>query len=171
MAETGLLKPDARVELLDGQIIDMSPIGPFHGGVVNRLNLRFNELAKGRWIVSVQNPLHLDEYSEPEPDLMLLKPAPDQYTTRHPGPLDVVLLVEVADTSLDYDRGEKLPAYGGAGVPEVWLVDLRELTLEVYRQPHLTGYGSTTLLRAGDKASPLAFPDVTIDVADLMKQG
>src|ERR1041385_3379705 len=84
MAETGVLKPDARVELLDGQIIDMEPIGPFHGGSVNRLNRLFNELSRNRWLVTAQNPVHLNEYSEPQPDLMLVKPEPDDYMTTHP---------------------------------------------------------------------------------------
>ena len=103
MAETGVLKPDARVELLDGKIIDMSPIGPFHGGMVNRLIRWFSTHARGRWLVSAQNPLRLDDYSEPEPDLMLLRPAPDDYTSRHPLPEDVILPIEVSDTTLDYD--------------------------------------------------------------------
>src|ERR1043165_8833237 len=108
MAETGILRPDARVELLDGKIIDMSPIGPFHGGVTKRLIRFFTLLAKGRWIVSAQDPLHLDQHSEPQPDLMLLKPAADDYTSRHPIPADVFLLIEVADTTLALDRDEKL---------------------------------------------------------------
>src|SRR5205809_4820442 len=104
MAETGVLRPDARLELLDGQIIDMSPIGPFHGGVTKRLNRLFTRLGEGRWVVAVQDPVHLDEHSEPQPDLMLLKPVSGDYTNRHPGPDDVFLLIEVSDTSLAYDR-------------------------------------------------------------------
>ncbi|MDB6124693.1 MAG: putative dioxygenase [Pedosphaera sp.] len=167
MAETGVLKPDARVELLDGQIIDMSPIGPFHGSMVKRLNRLFNNLAAGRFLVSVQDPVLLDEHSEPQPDLMLLKPAHDDYSTRHPGPEDVLLLVEVADTSLAYDRGEKLTAYGRAGIREVWIVNLAEQAIETYREPHYAGYGITTVQRTGDKANPLAFPDVSVDVTQL----
>jgi Uma2 family endonuclease len=169
MAETGLLKPDTRVELLDGQIIDMSPIGPFHGGVTKRLLRYLSKAARGRWLVAAQDPLHLDQHSEPQPDLMLLKPAPDDYTTRHPGAADVLLLIEVADTSLDYDRHEKLPAYGRAGVAEVWLVNLPDQTFEVYREPHLAGYNLRTTLRAGDQACPAAFPDVRVDVAEILK--
>src|SRR6185503_12493440 len=92
MAETGVLKPDARVELLDGKIIDMSPIGPFHGGSVKRLIRLFNKPSAGRWLVSAQDPVHLDDNSEPQPDLMLLKPLADDYTSRHPVPDDVFLL-------------------------------------------------------------------------------
>jgi Uma2 family endonuclease len=170
MAETGVLRPDARVELLDGRIIDMSPIGPFHGGVTKSLNGIFSAASRGRWQVSVQDPLHLDEHSEPQPDLMLLKPVADCYRKRHPVPGDVFLLVEVSDTTLDLDRGEKLAAYGRAGIPEVWIVDLVHLAVEVYREPHFTGYGAKAVLRAGDQARPAAFPDAAVDVAELLKR-
>jgi Uma2 family endonuclease len=169
MAETGLLKPDARVELLDGEIIDMSPIGPPHGGVSKRLNHLFTESAKGRWIVSVQDPVRLDDYSEPQPDLMLLRLTPDFYSSRHPGPKDVLLLIEVADTSLDVDREKKLPAYARAGISEVWIVNVPDKAIEVYRGPSMGGYQSISTVRAGEKASSLAFPDVTVEVAELLK--
>ena len=169
MAETGVLRPDARVELLDGRIIDMSPIGPFHGGLVKRLSRFFNLQAKGRWIVSTQDPIRLDDRSQPEPDVMLLKPAADDYTSRHPQPDDVFLLIEVADTTLEYDREEKLPAYGRAGVAEVWIINLQDETIEVYREPHFAGYGSKTVLNAGEKIAPLAFPDAVVDVGELLK--
>ena len=170
MAETGVLRPDARVELLNGEIIDMSPIGPFHGGLVNRLIRIFTKKSKGRWMVSAQNPLRLDDHSEPEPDVMLLKPAPDDYTSRHPQPDDVFLLIEVSDSTLDFDHEEKLPAYGRAGVAEAWIVNLIDATIEVYREPHFTGYGSKTIVRAGDTVAPLAFPDAAVDVAELLKK-
>ncbi len=170
MAETGVLRPDARVELLDGRIIDMSPIGPFHGGVTKQLNEIFTAASRGRWQTSVQDPLHLDEHSEPQPDLMLLKPSADYYRKQHPVPGDVFLLVEVSDTTLELDREEKLPAYGRAGVAEAWIVDLNHATIEVYRDPHFTGYASKTILRAGDQATPLAFPDVVVDVAKLLER-
>ena len=170
MAETGVLAPDARVELLEGEIIDMEPIGPFHGGATKRLNSLFAPLGKGRWTVSIQDPLRLSRHSEPQPDLMLLRPDPDDYTDQHPTPEDVFLLVEVADSSLDHDREKKLPAYGRAGIAEVWIVNLNELTVEVYREPNFTGYGSKAVLRAGDQAKPLAFPDAAVDVAELLKR-
>ena len=170
MAETGVLRPDARVELLNGEIIDMSPIGPFHGGVVSRLTRLFNKLSKNRWLVWPQNPLRLDDHSEPEPDVMLLKPAADDYVSQHPQPDDVFLLIEVADSTLDYDQTEKLPAYGRAGIAEVWIVNLNDLTVEVYREPHFTGYGRKTVARAGDILAPLAFPDAAVDVAELLKK-
>ena len=170
MAETGVLRPDARVELLDGKIIDMSPIGPFHGGVTNYLNQIFTTASKSRWLMSVQNPVRLDDHSEPQPDIMLLKPASDFYRKRHPQPEDVFLLVEISDSTLETDQEDKLPAYGRAGVAEVWIVNLNELTVEVYREPNFTGYGSKTILQAGDQARPLAFPDVAVDVTELLKR-
>src|SRR5205085_2721232 len=124
--------------------------------------------ARGRWLVAVQDPAHLDEHSEPQPDLMLLKVVADFYSARHPEPADVFLIIEVADSSPSYDREKKLPAYGRAGIPEVWIVNLEDRAVEVYREPHLTGYGSITVLRPGDKACPLAFPDAAMDVAELL---
>ena len=170
MAETGVLRPDARVELLNGEIIDMSPIGPFHGGLVNRLIRIFTKISKGRWMVSAQNPLRLENHSEPEPDVMLLKPSPDDYTNRHPQPEDVFLLIEVSDTTLDYDREEKLPAYGRAGISEVWIVNLNDETIEIYREPHFTGYGSKIVRHTGDEVVPQAFPDAVVNVAELLKR-
>jgi len=169
MAETGVLKPDARVELLNGEIIDMSPIGPFHGGVVKRLIDLFTQACKGRWSVCVQDPVHLDDHSEPEPYFMLLKRDPGGYTSRHPEPEDVYLLVEVSDASLVTDQEEKLPTYGRAGIAEVWIVNLVDLTVEVYREPHFTGYGSKTVLHAGDQARLQAFPEAVVDVGELLK--
>ena len=169
MAETGVLRPDARVELLSGEIIDMSPIGPFHGGVVNYLTEVLTTLARGRWMTSVQNPLHLDDHSEPQPDLMLLRPATDYYRRRHPQSADVFLLIEVSDTSIGIDREDKLPAYGRAGIGEVWIVNLTDLTVEVYRQPHFTGFALKTVLRPGEQAAPLVFPDAGVSVAELLK--
>lgn len=168
MAETGVLNPDARVELLDGEVIDMSPIGPFHGGVTDYLTEILVAASQGRWRTRVQNSLRLDEHSEPQPDLVLARPI--DYRERHPQPDDVYLLIEVADASLATDRGNKLPAYGRAGIPEVWIVNLEELTIEVYREPNFTGYGAKAVLRPGDHAQPQAFPDVAVDVAKLLRR-
>jgi Uma2 family endonuclease len=158
------------VELLDGRILDISPIGPFHGGIVKRLSRLLTLEAKGRWILSNQDPLRLDEHSELEPDVMLLKPVADDYTNRHPAPEDVLLLIEVSDTTLEYDLQEKVPAYGHAGIAEVWIVNLKNGTIEVYREPHFAGYGSKAVMGASDQAMPQAFPDVTIPVGDLPKR-
>ena len=170
MVEVGLLRPDARVELLNGKVIDMSPIGPFHGGVVLRLTRLFNKLSKDRWLVSPQNSMSLDEHSEPQPDVLILKPMADDYINRLPRPEDVHLLIEVSDTSLGQDQEVKLPLSGRAGVPEVWIVNLNEGAIEVYREPHFTGYASKNILRAGNKVAPQSFPDAVVDVAELLKR-
>jgi len=170
MAETGVLRPNARVELLNGEIIDTSPIGPFHGGVTTYLTEFFAAASKGRWQTRIQNPVRLDEHSEPQPDLVLAKPVPDFYRKQHPQPEDVFLLIEVSDSTLEADQAEKIPAYGRAGVAEVWIVNLIDATIEVYREPHFTGYGSKTILRAGDTIAPLAFPDAAVDVAELLRR-
>jgi Uma2 family endonuclease len=169
MARTGVLKPDARVELLDGEIIDMAPIGPLHGGGTNYLNEHFTARARGRYLVAIQNPVHLDQHSAPQPDLMLLKRATDYYRSRHPRPEDVFLLIEVADTSLAYDRERKLPAYARAGITEVWIVNLEAKTFEVNREPHLAGYHSSVVLRVGEQARPVAFPDLSVDLAEFFR--
>jgi len=118
MAETGVLRPDARVELLNGEIIDMSPIGPFHGGVTNYLIEIFTAASKGRWMTSVQNPVRLDDHSEPQPDLVLLKPSPDFYRRQHPQPTDVYLLIEVSDSSLASDREANFRLTGARELPK-----------------------------------------------------
>jgi Uma2 family endonuclease len=170
MAETGVLKPDARVELLDGEIVDMMPIGPFHAGTTNRLAKLFLKVSQERWQVAIQTPVRLAQHSEPQPDLMLLRPSPDDYTRCHPGPDDVLLLIEVADSAVTYDRSKKLPAYGRAGIPEVWIINLPERTVEVCREPHFLGYASETVLQPGEAASPAAFPDAAVDIEALLRQ-
>ncbi len=169
MAEKGLLRPDARVELVDGRILDMSPIGPLHGGVVKRLIRLFERHAKGLWLLSVQDPVRLEDHSEPQPDLMLLKPTPGDYDSRHPTPADVFLLVEVSDSTLETDREVKLPVYARSGIAEVWIVDLINGALEVYRDPHSTGYTNIRILHDGDSAAPASFPDALIEVSKLLR--
>ncbi|HTA31667.1 MAG TPA: Uma2 family endonuclease [Candidatus Cybelea sp.] len=169
LAEEGVLRPDARVELLDGSIIDMSPIGPLHAGSVRRLIRLFNDSSKDRWLLSVHNPVHLDDHSELQPDLMLLRPFADDYCSRHPVPEDVFLLVEVSDSTLDSDRDLKLPVYARTGIVEVWIVDLNNGALEVYRELHLTGYTNIRILHDGDFAAPASFPDAVIEVSKLLR--
>ena len=170
LADVGVLKWGGHDELLNGVVMDPFRVTPLHAGVTHKLAERFFHLPDESCIVSVRNPVRLDEYNELQPDVMSLKYQPNYYRTQHPGPEDVLLLVEVADASLDYDREEKLPAYGRAGIAEVWIVNLNNATIEVHREPNFTGYGSKTVLRAGDQAKPLAFADVAVDVAELLKR-
>jgi Uma2 family endonuclease len=134
------------------------------------LNRFFHRYAKDRWLQAVQNPVHLEDHSEPQPDLMLLRPAADDYDSRHPKPEDVFLLIEVSDSTLETDREVKLPAYGRAGIAEVWIVDLVNGTLEVYREPHDAGYANTQVLHEGESAAPVRFPDAVIEVAKLLRR-
>jgi Uma2 family endonuclease len=168
MAETGILTRDDRVELIDGEIIDMNPIGSPHAALVKRLNRLFaRAAAEGMVLVSVQDPLRLDAYNEPEPDLMLLRPRADDYGTSHPGAADVFLLVEVSDSSLAYDRGAKLALYARFGVAEVWIIDIAGPTVEIYRQPKEGAY-SLAERRTGGSLTPDLVPSVAIDVAALL---
>lgn len=168
MAEIGILRPDERVELLDGEVFTMAPIGSRHAGRLNFLAEWFFARLLGRAIVSVQNPVRLSSGAEPEPDLALLRPRPDHYDRAHPGPDDVLLLIEVADSSLAYDRGRKLPQYAEAGIPEVWLVDLPGNRVFLYRDPSPAGYQTIATLGRGDVLSPAAFPDLRLPVAELL---
>lgn len=168
LGEVGILAPDARVELLDGRIYDMLPIGPFHSGVETRLLSFFFGAAKGRWIVRSQNPVHLNDGSEPLPDLTLVKPKADCYAGKHPRPADVFLLVEIAQSSLPFDRKAKLVAYARAGIAEYWIVNLKAKSVELYRAPLPIGeYSQTSRHKAGSTVAPTAFPDAQIAVADL----
>lgn len=160
LAETGILHPDERVELVDGEIVVMSAIGSAHAWCVRRLNRWFSTRVGDRALVSAQNPVRLSPYSEPEPDLALLQPRPDEYRAAHPGPEDVLLLIEVSDTTLRYDREVKLPLYAAAGIPEVWIVDLPRRRVEVYREPRGDTYQSAAVYEPGAVLSPAAFPDL-----------
>lgn len=168
MARAGILTEDDRVELLEGEIIEMPPIGPGHAHTVDETAEWFFERLRDVARISVQNPVRLDEHNEPQPDIMLLRRRPQGYRTRLPGPRDVLLLVEVAETSVDRDRRAKLPLYARAGIPEVWLLDLRRRTLTVYRDPSADGYRTAQTLRSGDTVAPFAFPDRQFAVAELL---
>lgn len=168
MGEVGIFHEDDRVELLDGELYEMTPIGDGHIGDVNSLNFLFSQRLGGRVIVSVQNPIRLSDYSEPEPDVVLLRPRPDFYRTGKAGPADVLLLVEVADSSLEYDRQSKLPRYAAAGIVEVWIVDVAGGVVEVYREPAGDEYAVRSVHRRGARLSPVALPDVAITVEEIV---
>jgi Uma2 family endonuclease len=168
MAENGVLTEDSRVELIDGEIVDMPPIGHEHAGKVNRFTHQFNQLFGDFALVSIQNPVRLGRRAEPQPDVMVLRRRDDYYATAHPTPADVLLLVEVAESSLTYDRETKGPLYARAGIAEYWILNLVERQLEVYRKPTADGYADVAVLVPGDAVQPLAFPDVSIAVSSLL---
>lgn len=168
MAQAGILGEDDRVELIDGEIVEMTPIGRRHAACVDRLTQLFTETLGRAAQVRVQNPINLDERSEPQPDLALLRPRSDFYASGHPTPGDILLVVEVAETSADVDRRVKVPLYARSGVPEVWLVDLDQAAITVYRDPTSGGYRTLQTLRRGASLAPAALPDVELAVSDIL---
>lgn len=171
MARSGILTRDDRVELLQGEILRMAAIGSRHAACVRRLNRLFSDLLGDEAIVSIQNPVRLSDFSEPEPDVALLVPREDFYAERHPEPGDIFLLVEVADASRVFDRTIKLPLYARAGVPEVWVVDLEEAAVELYREPgggSEEGYAEARRSQRGETLIPRALREVEIPVSDVL---
>ncbi|MFY9553862.1 MAG: Uma2 family endonuclease [Blastocatellia bacterium] len=168
MAESGVLSQDQRVELIEGEIIEMSPIGSSHGGTVNRSSAFLNGKVGGIAIVSVQNPVRLDDFSEPQPDIALLRPRKDFYSETHPTPPDVLVIIEVADTSVEYDRAIKLPLYARAGIPEVWLVVLPKEVIEIHSQPTNDNYQKVQRLKRGKTLVSPTIPSLSCKVEDLL---
>jgi Uma2 family endonuclease len=169
MGEAGILPEANRLELIHGDIVVREPIGAYHAGTVARLIRLWTSRLGDRAIVNIQNPVQFPmEDSELQPDVMLLRPREDFYTTAHPQAADVLLLIEVADTTLRLDRQVKIPLYARVGVQEVWLLDLTTQRLEVCREPLGDRYGSVRILARGQRVSPDAFGDLSVDVADLV---
>ncbi len=148
MIATGLFAEDERLELIEGYLVQKMPIGSNHAGVVNALNRLLNRLLGDQAIVTVQNPITIHEFSEPEPDLVIAKFREDFYSKGHPEPKDVLLVIEVADTSLEYDLKAKVPLYASADIPVVWLVNLNVGTLTVFSEPEGTAYKQSVTLTA-----------------------
>ena len=167
MLEAGVLGEDDRVELIEGEIIEMAPIGRRHAACVDKLTELLKEKLGRAAIVRVQGPVRLNDQSEPEPDVALLRRREDFYAREMPGPADVLLIVEVADTSSRYDRAVKVPLYARAGIPELWLIDLETEEIEVHFQPSGDGYQRVCRLGRGESVAPQAFPQVSFTVSDL----
>ncbi|HEX8352896.1 MAG TPA: Uma2 family endonuclease [Pyrinomonadaceae bacterium] len=168
MAAAGVLSENDRVELVEGEIIEMSPIGSRHAACVGRLTELLGKQATDIAIVWVQNPVHVDDYSEPVPDVTLLRRRDDFYAQANPGPGDVLLLVEVSDSTAGYDRGIKVPLYARAGVPEVWLVNLPGDVIEVYARPAAGTYRETRLVGRGASLASAAVPALTLDADSVL---
>jgi Uma2 family endonuclease len=167
MAEVGILSPDERTELINGEILVVPPPGPRHGYVVDSLNEAFVKLAQGKAIVRVQGGVVLHKYAAPMPDIVLLKPKGKAYLEKNPDASDIFLIIEVADSSLEQDTTVKLQLYAIMGVTEYWIADLRNNRLLVYSNPSGDEYQSLRELHRGDSAAPSALPDCVIPV-DLM---
>ena len=164
MGEAGILGEDDRVELIEGEIVQMAAIGTRHASCVKRLIAVFYNLERRRAIIGVQDPIQLTERTEPQPDVVLLQPRADYYATAHPRPSEVLLLVEVSDSTIDFDRDVKVPNYARSGIQEVWLWDLEANCLEVYRFPTENGYSSMQRFERGEMVAPLAFADFEVSV-------
>ncbi|KAF0249147.1 MAG: hypothetical protein FD167_1449 [bacterium] len=168
MAETGLISEEERVELIEGEIIKMPGIGRFHASSVIRISRLLNRRLPEQVIVAIQSPVHLNDYSEPQPDVVILRPKEDCYEDAHPTPTDIFWLIEVADTSLDYDKKVKLPLYARSGVPEVWLVNLPKSRIEVYYRPFNDTYQEIRLLHKEQTLVINSFPEISLLVNELL---
>jgi len=167
MGEAGIFAQDARLELIEGEIYAMSPIGSPHAACVDALTITFNEFLRRRFIVRVQNPIRLDDFSEPQPDVALVRWRDDFYRNAHPTPADVLLVVEVADATVETDRAVKMPLYAKAGVVEVWLVNLPEARVEIFSDLAGGTYQNIKHVERGAEAQSVSIPDLSIGVAQL----
>jgi Uma2 family endonuclease len=170
MGETGVFAPDARLELIEGEIFEMAPIGPPHAGAVITLSELLILRAHGQATVSVQLPVIAGELSVPQPDFALLKPRRDNYSIAHPVGEDILLAVEVSDTTLRADLRIKAPLYARTGIPEYWVVDVNERAVHVFREPGIDGYRNTTVAKGEDELSPVKLPDVRLRVKEIFPQ-
>ena len=168
MGKAGVFPPESHLELINGEIIEMAPIGSQHASHLKRLIHLFSGLIQQSAVIAAQDPLQLNNFSEPEPDFMLLRPSADFYYASHPQAVDVLLLIEIADSSIDYDQTKKLRLYALHNIPEYWLLNINDSCLEVCRQPQKEFYAEKTTLRAGDKIALSQLDNINIDVADIL---
>ncbi len=168
MGDLGLFRPEERVELIEGEVVEMSPIGATHASHVDRLNALLSRRLAKLAIVRVQSPIMLNRRSEPQPDLTVLRPHPDYYSEHHPRPDDVWLVIEVSDSARQYDRKVKLPLYARAGVREVWIVDLIDAAIDIHRDPVGAWYRDVTPVQRGKRVSMQAFPKLVFRVNEIL---
>jgi Uma2 family endonuclease len=167
MEQVGILAPDERIELINGEIILVKPTGPRHGAAVDGTAEVLMQLIRGRANARIQGCVVLHQFAAPLPDITLLAYRADRYVSKNPGPEDILLIVEVSDSTLELDMAVKLPLYAIAGVPEYWLADLRNNRLMVYSKPEGDAYTDVRQLQRGDVVAPAALPDCRI-VVDLL---
>lgn len=164
MGETGIFPPDARVELIEGEIIEISPIGSRHAACVELVAEMIRDAVSGEFLVRTQNPIVLDDFSEPQPDLAVLQFRPDRYRSAHPRPGDILLIIEVADTTVHYDRHVKMPLYARAGIPEALLFNLPEDRLEYFARPEAGVYQVKEIINRGERFESTSIAGVTLDI-------
>ncbi len=168
LAQAGIFLEDDRVELINGEVVEMSPLGSAHAACVNTLDDLLHEKLRGLAQISAQNPIQLDDYSEPQPDVAVLKPRTDRYARAHPRPEDVFLVIEVADTSIEYDRRVKLPLYARAAIPEAWLVDLNQELISVFSDPRDGEYQNYREFKRGETIASEGVANLNLAVDDIL---
>lgn len=168
MVDAGILREDDRVELIRGEILLMSPIGPPHNGTILRANHGMSRIVGDQALIGVQGSIRLDMYSEPQPDLYLLRPVADFYTSRHAGPSDIFLIIEVADSSLEYDQDAKLLLYAQTGIPEYWISDIAGERVIAYSDLQDGTYRTVREFRRGEVLAPRLLPDCSIPIEILL---
>jgi Uma2 family endonuclease len=168
MGRVGIIGAEERVELQEGEIYTMPPIGPSHAGSVNAASESLRERGARRYLVSVQNPVRLDEFSEPIPDIALLRWRDDFYRTAHPTPADIFLVIEVADSTLKSDRSGKIPLYARAGIPEAWLVNITGRRVELHAEPVNGVYQVVRVFQRGETVQAHTLADLRLGVAEIL---
>lgn len=168
MGEAGIFRQDARLELIEGEIIEMSPIGSLHAACVNFLSMLLNRLFGESRIIATQNPIRLSDFSEPQPDVTLLRRRDDFYRGAHPTPADVLLVIEVADTTGIKDGKVKIPLYARSGVPEAWLVNIPEERVEIYSEPAEGAYGRAEVFGRAEEARSHTVAGLAVKVGELL---
>lgn len=167
MVSAGIFSEDDKIELINGYLIKKMSIGSKHGSTVTRLARLLIKQLDDQAVVTIQNPITINEFSEPEPDVVVAKPQDDFYADGHPTPKDILLLIEVADTSLAFDRNAKIPLYAAADVPEAWLVDLIANEITVFRKPEGAVYRESEVFKSGQSIPLPGFAEASIAVSDL----
>lgn len=167
MGRGGVFSPEARLELIEGEIIEMAPTEPPHAGLVKLLNRLLGQRVGHKAVVSIQDPVILSDRSVPQPDVALLEPRADLYRSSHPEAQDVRLVIEVADTTLGFDLRHKVPLYARGGIAELWVVDVNERVIHVFRDPGEAGYGTSLVVRPGERLACVALPEAAVEVGEL----
>jgi len=168
MGEAGIFHPEARLELIEGEVIEMSPVGDRHIVCVNRANALFSARLAGKAMVSVQNPVRLGRYTEPQPDILLAPWRDDFYASHRLSAKDALLVIEISDSTVRYDRNRKMPLYAKAGVRELWLENLQEDLILVYRDPQPESFATSLVFERGESLSMTAFPQISFTVDELL---
>lgn len=169
MVEVGILAADERVELINGQLYRMAAKGTAHSAAATRIDRVLSRLLANRALLRFQDPVRLNDFSEPEPDVAVVQIDPLDYEDHHPTPAEIFWLIEVADTTLKRDRELKVPVYGRSGIQEYWIVDVQERCLYAFREPNPTGYGAEQRFTVHDTIAPLAFPDCEIPIREFLQ--